>query len=95
MSNRQIRNQRKAAKRRNKLLAPMDSRLGYGTMVELRDYGHLLVVSVTRYSDGERLGLMAITDRLFRRMDGQPMHMLGFLMSFFDGDNIRARAATL
>ncbi len=82
MSARQIRNHRKAARRRERVLAAANAFHvdGYSIRAEAFDFGNQLHVSMARQSDGLVCGIAVRTDRLWRRMDGAPARAVDALL---------------
>lgn len=82
MSDRHARNHRKARKRMAKLLREANALPvpeGFSVHAEASDFGYRLTMCVQRDADGCRNAATVLADRLWRRMNGMPAMLVGFL----------------
>jgi hypothetical protein len=83
MSNRQQRNQKKARRRREKVLGSFPAVPGFRIYADLRDYGTGLCFCMVRQTDGLQRGVQTQVDRLWRHMESLPQRMVDRLLDGF------------
>lgn len=91
MSDRQQRRQRKARRRRTKLLSRSYNLRGMTVHLQEFDYGHAFTTMLQRDSDGARCAVVCHADRLWRHMECVPDRMIGKLVAWFDAQDKHKR----